>query len=403
MKLHIARTPEDDAAGKPLDLGAAIAEFYAEFPQHRKDVFILNHQAFATGKEAVESIAADIDALQKEFPQAKTKFAKSLALGTFEGKLPCSVNISESSFNGKKDTKIFGRIVIPAGEQFTARVMKSIFAANDPFPNSEFPVMAPQHNNTEMWQRYVLDHELGHALTMVSIDKQSQKETSFGNKAECEADAYAMIRHFQRYGADSDFPAYVRDLRNMNAVHKGDITHWTSRAIERVIVLNQQGALAHLTPEQSRDLAVEIAGQTALSADAAHNMQEAFAATRKIMAQGLRAGKKMGDNVMSYMKAVCEIGAETQSPAVHDACLRYMDRLRDFLPPDMPQNATPDDLRQMRQWHEQMRKRQPLQEPPMTGLKRVFRDASLDAQSGLKSAERKPGSKPSKGMDKPGL
>ncbi len=69
-----------------------------------------------------------------------------------------------------------------------------------PNSNARFPVMKDEHNNTEMWQRYVLDHELGHAVTMFSIDKQSMKHSSIGNKAECEADAYSMIRHYQRYG-----------------------------------------------------------------------------------------------------------------------------------------------------------------------------------------------------------
>src|SRR5690606_36167439 len=140
------------------------------------------------------------------FPEAKTGLPKSMSLGAFEGELPCSVNVSESMMNPKPEARIFGRIVIPAGDFFTARALKSLFTQGDLTSNKAFPVMDDAFNNTEMWQRYVLDHELGHALTMLNVDKQSMKTVSFGNKAECEADAYSMIRHFQRYGRDSKFP-----------------------------------------------------------------------------------------------------------------------------------------------------------------------------------------------------
>ncbi|HEX2753102.1 MAG TPA: hypothetical protein VHP34_08395, partial [Alphaproteobacteria bacterium] len=182
MDLGIKRTPEDDAGGPSLNLAKAIAEFYEDFPEHKNDVFILNHQAFATGKAAVDSFAPQLATLQEVYPAAKMGFAKSLALGMFEGKLPCSVNISESTFNNKPDVQIFGRIVVPAGDEFSATLMKSIFVSNDPLPNAKFPTMAAEYNNTEMWHRYVLDHELGHAVTMLNIDKQSMKTSSFGNK-----------------------------------------------------------------------------------------------------------------------------------------------------------------------------------------------------------------------------
>ena len=68
----------------------------------------------------------------------------------------------------------------------------------------------------------------------------------------------------------------------MNAIHKGDVTHWTVPALNELIELNAQGKLENLTPHQARDLAVDIAARNHLSADAEHNMQQAFAATAKI-------------------------------------------------------------------------------------------------------------------------
>ncbi len=391
MKLGIVRRPEDDAGGPSLNLAAAIKEFYQDFPEHKKDVFILNHQAFATGKEAVESIAPELQDLQARNPGAKMGFAKSLSLGMFEGKLPCSVNIAESQFNNKAESQIFGRIVIPAGDEFSASLMKSIFVSNDPLLNSEFPIMREEYNNTEMWHRYVLDHELGHAVTMLSIDKQSMKTSSFGNKAECEADAYAMIRHYQRYGADSTFPEYVSDLRNMNVVHKGDVIHWTSRAVDRVIDMNKKGLLKDLTPQQSRDLAVQIAKEEHLSADAENNVSSAFAATRSITMKSMKEKDKYptGDRVMDYIAAVSKLGANTQSPAALEICKMYTRTIGRYTPSDLPINRTKEDLNAIVRDQKAMDQRVLQKEPELTGLKRIFRDALIDAQSGR--SQPKPG------------
>lgn len=379
MDLRIPRTPEDDAGGPPLDLAAAIREFYADFPEHKDDVFILNHQAFARGRDAVEALAPQIAALEERHPEAKTGFAKSFALGGFEGKLPMSVNISESMFNRKAESQIFGRIVIPAGDQFSATLLKSIFVAGDHQPNARFPTMAAEHNNTEMWQRYVLDHELGHAVTMLKLDKQSMKTSSFGNKAECEADAYAMIRHYQRYGSGSSFPEYVRDLRNMNAVHKMDVTHWTSRAVQKVIDLNNEDKLKDLTPQQARDLAVKIAQETHLSADAEHSVGKAF----KPVVMGMMT-KKMadGEKVTYLLDTAARTGVETKSPAVLEICKLYMETIGRYVPAHLAQGRTPEQTQAIAENTRLMSEKTLTDEPARTGLGRIFRDAILDVQSG---------------------
>lgn len=397
MKLGIVRTDEDNAGGPSLDLEKAIAEFYEDFPEHKKDVFILNHQKFASGQDAVKNIAPALDALKAECPEAKLPFAKSIAAGMFAGKLPCSVNITGNFLSQKPEEPIFGRIVIPAGDEFSARLMKSIFVSNDPVANDVFPVMKDEFNNTEMWQRYVLDHELGHAVTQLSLNKQSMKVSSLGNKAECEADVYSMIRHYQRYGHDSTFPEYVRDLRNMNAIHKGDVTHWTVRALNELIEMNREGKLANLTPHQARDLAVDIAARNHLSADAEHNMQQAFAATAKITANAQKKKLPDGEKVMSYLEKVCEIAAETKSPGVQEACKHYMSAIKHYVPKDLPQARSVEQIKAMAANLKKAYQTALTSEPPMTGLKRAFRDALIDVQSGKHNPPKPPEQKKPQG------
>lgn len=381
MRLGIVHTSEDDAGGKPLDLTAAIAEFYAEFPERRVDTFILDHTAHKKGRAAVDAYADDAAALQEKFPKAKVKRAVNMAAGFFEGCLPVSVSITESLFNNRPDIEIFGRFVCPAGEEFSARLLKSIFIAGDAFDNNLFPVMEDRFNNTEMWQRYVLDHELGHAITVDSIERSEAKTVSIANRRECEADAYAMIRHFQRYGSDSGFPAYIRDVRNMNVVHKGDVTHWTPRAIDRVIALNESGALHNLSPQQSRDLAVKIAAEVALSDDAEHNMKETFKATA-LIARTLG----LADAIDSLYMEVAKTGSNTKSPAVQEACRLYVLTQPRYVSSDyMPGNVLTERAESVQAMIDQMRKTELREEPQISATRRAFRDAIIDAQSGKKN------------------
>lgn len=380
MGLGIVHTPEDDAGGKPLDLTVAIAEFYAEFPERRFDTFILDHTAYEKGRDAVEAYQTEAAILQEKFPKAKVKRAVNMSAACFEGRLPVSVSITEAIFNNRPDIEVFGRFVSPAGEEFSARLLKSIFIAGDAFDNALFPVMEDRFNHTEMWQRYVLDHELGHAITVDSIDREEAKTVSITNRRECEADAYAMIRHFQRYGSDSDFPTYIRDVRNMNVVHKGDVAHWTPRAIDCVIALNKTGALQNLSPQQSRDLAVKIAADVALSDDAEHNMKEAFKPT-SMMAKTLGLTNAT-DRI--YIETA-KIGSHTKSPAVQEACRMYVSSQPRYLPEDyVPGDALTGAADSVQTLIDYMRKNELSGEPQISSTRRAFRDAIIDAQSGKK-------------------
>lgn len=400
MKLGARPVPGNDGGGPALDVAAAVEEFYQEFPQHKKDVFILNPQQHGDGKAAVAAHDAGFAALAADFPAAMLPFAKSLAAGAFKHKLPMSVNITDSMFKLTPDTPIFGRIVMPAGDEYTAKRLHEMFTGRHGGAKNAFPVLKDEFNNSEMWQRYVLDHELGHALTQVSINKQSMKVSSLGNKAECEADCYSMIRHYQRYGAHSEFPEYVRDLRNLNAVHKGDVIHWTSPALDEVIALNRQGKLANLTPAEARDLAVDIAKRRHLSADAENNMMTAFMETAKMTMDPRLKSAQEGDRAMKMLAAVSRIGAETQSPAVLDACQRYYGNFKAYVPQDLAQGLKREDLAAIAQSVGKMKGRALDKEPEMTGLRRAFRDAVIDFSSGRKP-EKKPPAPPKIKPDTP--
>lgn len=395
MARKIDRTFEDDQAGLPLDLSDAIAEFYMDFPEHHGNVFILNHQEFKTGKDAVDAFLPQLNAMEKESPAMKggVRMAEGLAIDAFDEKAPRSIRISEEAFashDAIDPTETRARFVIPAGGDYSARVLKSLFVGQEIIPNNAFPVMPRDFNDTAMWQRYALDHELGHAVTSLKRDPAQMKISSSANRAECAADAYAMIRHFQRYGADSKFPQLIRDLRNMNAAHRGDVTHWTARAIDVVIGLNNKGQIANLTPKQARDLASRIADKVQLNADAEYHMSVDLAVVQDVTARAKKENMGDGDRALCYVQAVCLAGAMTQSASVLEVCKRYMTHYAKYIPQNAPQHMTKETLDDIARNLKIVREKAVIGEPEMPQAVRNMRNANIDARFGMKPKNPKP-------------
>ena len=380
MVFRIPRTAADDAAGPVLNVRAAIDEFYQDFPQHRHDVFILNHQEFKDCLQAVASIRPEMARLKEQYRDLSYVGAmESIVSGAFEAKLPCSVNIGQKLFNNQDEQKIYARVVIPAGDDFHARALKSFLSSSAFDDVSAFPVMPMSLHNTEMWQRYVLEHELGHAVTVTSVNRQEGKTQDLSHRQECEADAYAMIRHFQRYGRDSLFPAFIRDLRNMNALHSGEVTHWTSRAIDRVIEMNEFNQVAHLTPAEARDTAIRIAKEVAISTAAAHNLGRAADQIKSVMR---KKNISSGNRVVLTLAAVAGQGAQTRSPIVLEACRRYINHIRNYVPKDMAQTVDRSILEKAAEDVRAMQGRVIDAEPPVPAIKKAIQGAFIDAMSG---------------------
>jgi hypothetical protein len=109
--------------------------------------------------------------------------------------------------------------------------------------------------NTEFVAQEVLrvfDHELGHAIV--------PNGTGTKNLGECIADAYSVIRHFQRYGADS---AVIDDLvqnRAFQFIFREDRwTHFTSPVTEQILARRYDIDWDNLTPQETTKLARRFA------------------------------------------------------------------------------------------------------------------------------------------------
>lgn len=250
-----------------LDIEKAIQRFYQEFPEHKNDVFILDHQKFENGGQALASIE---EALDKATPNigALLKFnTKSVAKSCFQSKLPVSIAFNTASEKTTEFSKSEARVVIPAGVNFGAKILSKLLAGANLEGMNSLKIKLPLSlESDKMWQEYVLDHEIGHALTTTNVELQEVKDLFYINYLECIADAYASMRNFQKYGEDSELPEYISDLR-IRASLLSATTHTTSNAIDAVVELNKQGKIKNLSPQETRDLAIEIAAKAAFTYD----------------------------------------------------------------------------------------------------------------------------------------
>ncbi len=219
-----------------------------------------------------------------------TKQRLSMTMYMIKVGLPFAQNLrmdSNTDSLAGKDCIIFGGKEDLKAEDIMWRIMTA--ASGNMIANSD-PAFAdrlreeiennyklpPEFDNTEMLQTLFLDHEIAHAITMPMMKKSQMLDEDLKHHMECIADAYSMIRHYQRYGKDSKVGESLAAMRDMAAVMVPDTIHWTSEAIYKVIDLNKQGKIDNLTPKEAIDLAMQIAKEVKFDLDAANNVKKAF-------------------------------------------------------------------------------------------------------------------------------
>ncbi len=123
---------------------------------------------------------------------------------------------------------------------------------------------------------FALDHEIAHAITMPDIKKTQNLSQDVAQYMECIADSYAMVKHYQRYGEDSNFGEYWSAVRDVTAVMVPETVHWTTEAIEKVMDMNKQGLIKDLSSREAIDLAIKIADEVNFGLNEGYNVKEAF-------------------------------------------------------------------------------------------------------------------------------
>ena len=127
---------------------------------------------------------------------------------------------------------------------------------------------------------FTLYHELGHHVVK---DSMYTGETDEGrNFSETAADIYALIRMRQKFPDEQPglFEAYVSVGRIISLAEWGHTSHYTNFAIDKLREVSRTVDLQALTPQQSAELAWNIAAQNTVPAPVQFRIKEDFRAFR---------------------------------------------------------------------------------------------------------------------------
>jgi len=123
----------------------------------------------------------------------------------------------------------------------------------------------------EMQAVFVLDHEIGHLILRNGNSPDAQKSENAAN-------AYAMLRHIQRYGKNTDRAGYCAEKGALSIPLLSDTEHYTTDAVERAIaVANEKGDdFFQLSLFETAKLAEEIADACTLNDQVLKKLREAY-------------------------------------------------------------------------------------------------------------------------------
>ena len=127
--------------------------------------------------------------------------------------------------------------------------------------------------HVEINHAYAFDHEVGHVVVRNGMNVSNE------NLSECAADAYAALRHIQRFGTSVFWLESVARWRAMDMVfNRGDLgDHFTSPVISGIISDSARFDFAGLSPQETAERAWRYAKNFALPRDRLMDVDEAFA------------------------------------------------------------------------------------------------------------------------------
>lgn len=141
----------------------------------------------------------------------------------------------------------------------------------------------PAFSNDDYWLWHVFDHESAHVLFghEKAAAPFSARETHF---EECVSDVYSLIRHYQRFGADTGFDramilSRARLIPDMHTKYARG--HMTVAALEAVRALDKD-KLMNLEPRDAFALAVQTVEQNHLSHELLNQFADAAVKTARL-------------------------------------------------------------------------------------------------------------------------
>lgn len=308
-------TPDDIANDRVMDLQGAIAEFRAEFPEDNNVLFADNTCA-ATLEDALAKTYGMLG--EAVINKIKQKGYLTPLRRNFENGWPVAHSYSYSDCKGFTVITVSTALAAENGKPRFQPLYPSLphtrIETDEDFAR-KLPDMPEQLRNHEIWQRFCFDHEASHGLTFNRHGYGLRREVAV---EESICDAYALVRHYQREGTDDGFGEYLLQLRTLRALEQNDFSHWTCKAIEKIIELKDDGFdFSALSPKKSYALAHDMVLDPVneIRADC-HKLRAAFQHSVR---------QKLGEPAEAFLGWLAETGANSEHAVVRDFAENWFD------------------------------------------------------------------------------
>ena len=125
---------------------------------------------------------------------------------------------------------------------------------------------------------FLLNHEIGHHILEKGLAVSGVATRQY---AESVADAYAMLRHVQLFGKDTDHAGGYGDSRALPIVLLADTDHYTADVIQSAIQISDEMDISALTLRQTKALAEKIAEGCIFDDETLIRIRDAFLPVQK--------------------------------------------------------------------------------------------------------------------------
>lgn len=235
----------------------------------------------------------------RDFPELKGRFViLDVEKNVFHGKIDLEKtgfsSIAEASLYLGKHAENSKKTKLPETLANPKYGIRPIFYNNP----DDFRLFGGKSSPEEWNVVGILDHELGHLLVPNGV--AADTTLSSKNFAECTADAYALIRHAQRYGDMTKVADYVRWKRSYDMINTGETVHFTAYVIDALVEHKDKIDFKAMTPDQTRTLAWRFAAKYAPPTPVLNTLTLAFAPFR-------RALKENGKDFEASLKTLADI------------------------------------------------------------------------------------------------
>jgi hypothetical protein len=154
----------------------------------------------------------------------------------------------------------------------------------------------------EMELIYTLDHEIGHHIVTNGFSLDI-------NLAESAADAFAVLRHVQRFGKESGYTKDLCERMATRLILTGDSEHYTGAAIQRAMaVADERGDdFFNLPLRETAKLAAEIAADTQLDHARQKKISDAFQPVKALYERYAKRIIKFSSKKQRYKNIIQEV------------------------------------------------------------------------------------------------